>query len=92
MEAVIVVESRSNAEARAATEGPREAHGGFVVYDNRASHGAWWGDIVVERAVEVFPSGNGRGEGGLAEKVKGEFCLGEKFVPEVVGEAVIYAS
>ena len=27
----------------------------------------------------------------MAEQVEGEFCLGEKFVPEVVGEAVVDA-
>ena len=85
METVVVVESGSDAEARASVKGPRESCGGFVVDDHGASHGAKRGCVVVERTMEVFPSGNGRGEGGLAEKVKGEFCLGEKFVLETVG-------
>ena len=84
LETAVVVESGSDAEARASVKGPRESCGGFAVDDNGASHGAKRCCIIVERAVEVFPSGNGRGEGGLVEKVKGEFCLGEKFVPEVV--------
>ena len=46
--------------------------------------GAKRGCVIVERVVEIYPRRNGRGKGGLAEKVKGEFCLGEKFVPEVV--------
>ena len=87
-----MVENRSDAEAMVSMKGPRESCGGLVVDDHKASHGAKWGCVIVERALEVFPSGNGMGKGGLAEKVKGEFCLGEKFVPEVVGEAVVYAS
>ena len=68
-------------ETRVSTEGPRELHGGFVVDDGGVSYGAQRGGIKVERAVEVFPSRNGGGEGGLVEKVEGEFCLGEEFVP-----------
>ena len=86
-----MVERGSNAETRAFAKGPRELHGGFVVDDHRASHEAKWGGIIVDRAVEVFPSGKGGGKEGLVEKVEGEFCLGEKFVPHVVGEAVVYA-
>ena len=91
METVVVVESGSDAEARASVKGPRESCGGFAVDDNGASHGTKQCFVIVERAVEVFPSGDGSGKGGLVEKVKGEFYLGEKFVPEVVWEAVGYA-
>ena len=92
LETAVVVESGSNAETRAFVKGSREWHGSFVVDDHGASHGAQQDGIIVERAMEVFPIENGGGERSLVEKVEGEFRLGEKFVPEVVGEAVIYTS
>jgi len=91
LEAVVVVESGSDVETRASAESPGGSHGGFVVDDDWTSHGAQRGGIIVEGSMEVFPGGKGRGKGGLAEEVEGEFCLGEEFIPQVVGEAVVNA-
>ena len=91
LEAAVVVESGSNVETRASVESPGELHGGFVVDDDWTSHGAQRGGIVVEGSMEVFPGRKGRGEGGLAEEVEGEFCLGKEFVPQVVGEVGVNA-
>ena len=91
LEAAVVVESGPNIETRAAMEIPGELHGGFVVDDDWTPHGAQRGGIVVEGSMEVFPGRRGWGEGGLAEEVEGEFCLGKEFVPQVVGEAGVNA-
>ena len=66
LEAVVVVESGSNVEARASMESPGESRGGFVVDDDWTSHGAQQGGIIVEGSMEVFPGGKGQGNGGLA--------------------------
>ena len=91
LEAAVVVESGSDVETRASVEGTRESRGGFVVNDDRAARGTDGSGIKVEGAMEVFPGQDSRCYGSLAEKVEGEFCLGEKFVSEVVGEAVVDA-
>ena len=44
------------------------------------------GGVEVEGAVKGFPSGEEGSDGGLAEKVEGEFGLRENFVPQVVWE------
>ena len=54
--------------------------------ENAAAYGAEGGGIEVEGAVEGFPSGEERSDGGLAEKVEGEFGLREEFVSQVVWE------
>ena len=54
--------------------------------ENAAAYGAEGGGVEVEGAVEGFPSGEEGSNGGLAEKVEGEFGLREEFVPQVVLE------
>ena len=49
--------------------------------EDAASDGAEGGGVEVEGAIEVFPSGKEGSDGGLAEKVEGEFSLREEFVP-----------
>ena len=39
------------------------------------------GGVKVEGAIEVFPSGKKGSNGGLTEKVEGEFGLRGEFVP-----------
>ena len=46
-----------------------------------ASDGAKRGGIDVEGDIDGFPRGKEGSNGGLAEKVKGEFSLREEFVP-----------
>ena len=53
---------------------------------NSAAYGAERGGVEVEGAVESFPSSEEGSDGGLAEKVEGEFGLREVFVPQVVWE------
>ena len=45
------------------------------------AYGAKGGGVEVEGAIEVFPSGKEGSDGGLAEKVEGDFVLREEFVP-----------
>ena len=45
------------------------------------TYGAEGGGVKVEGAVEDFPSREEGSDGGLAEKVEGEFGLREDFVP-----------
>ena len=52
--------------------------------ENAAAYGAEEGGVKVEGAVEGFPSGEEGSNGGLAEKVEGDFGLREEFVPQVV--------
>ena len=54
------------------------------MYEYAAAYGAEGGGVEVEGAVEVFPNGEEGGNGGLVEKVEGEFGLREEFVPQVV--------
>ena len=46
-----------------------------------ASDGAKGGGVKVEGDIEVFPLGKEGSDGGLAEKVEGEFGLREDFFP-----------
>ena len=62
-------------------EGPEGAVGWLVMNENAASYGAEGGGVKVEGDMEVFPSENEGSDGGLAEKVEGEFDLREEFVP-----------
>ena len=56
------------------------------MYEDAAAYGAEGGGVGVEGAVEGFPSREEGSNGGLAEKVEGEFGLREEFVPKVVWE------
>ena len=49
--------------------------------EEAAAYGAKGGGVEVEGDIEVFPSGKEGSDGGLAEKVQGEFGLREEFVP-----------
>ena len=51
------------------------------MYEDAAAYGAEGGGVEVEGAIEVLPSGEEGSDGGLAEKVEGEFVLREDFVP-----------
>ena len=51
------------------------------MYEDAAAYGAKGGGVKVEGSIEVFPSGKEGSDGGLAEKVEGEFGLREEFVP-----------
>ena len=52
--------------------------------ENAAAYGTKGGGVEVEGAVEGFPSREEWSDGGLVEKVEGEFGLQEDFVPQVV--------
>ena len=54
--------------------------------ENAAAYGAEGGGVEVEGAVKGLPSGEEGSDGGLAEKVEGEFGLREEFFPQVVWE------
>ena len=56
------------------------------MYEDAAAYGAEGGGVEVEGAGEGFPSREERSDGGLAEKVEGEFGLREEFFPQVVWE------
>ena len=45
------------------------------------AYGAEGGGVEVEGAIEVLPSGKEGSDGGLEEKVEGEFGLREEFFP-----------
>ena len=47
------------------------------MYEDAASYGARGGGVEVEGAIEGFLSGEEGSDGGLAEKVEGEFGLRE---------------
>ena len=66
-------------EAVTCAEGPGGAGGWLVMYEDAVAYGAEGGGVEVEGAVEGFPSGEEGSDGGLAEKVEGEFGLWEKF-------------
>ena len=51
------------------------------MYEDAASYGAEGGGVKVEGAIVVFSSGKEESDGGLVEKVEGEFGLREEFVP-----------
>ena len=53
----------------------------LVVDEYAVSDGAEGGGVKVEGAIEVSPSGKEGSDGGLEEKVEGEFGLQEEFVP-----------
>ena len=54
--------------------------------ENAAAYEAEGGGVEVEGAVEGFPSGEEGSDGGLAEKVEGDFDMREEFIPQVVWE------
>ena len=51
------------------------------MYEDAAAYGDEGVGVEVEGAVEGFPSGEEGSDGGLAEKVEGEFGLREEFLP-----------
>ena len=51
------------------------------MYEEAAAYGAEGVGFEVEGDIEVFPSREEGSDGGLAEKVEGEFGLWEEFVP-----------
>ena len=71
----------SDVETVAGAEGPGGAGGWLVMYEDAAAYGAEGGGVKVEGAIEGFPSGYEGSDGGLAEKVEGEFGFQEEFVP-----------
>ena len=54
------------------------------MYEDAAAYAAEGGGVGVEGAIEGLPSGEEGSDGGLAEKVEGEFGLQEEFAPQVV--------
>ena len=81
MEAAVVLQGGANIEAVAGAEVPGGAGGWLVVDEYAASDGAEGGGVEVEGVIEGFPSGEEGSNGGLAEKVEGEFGLREEFLP-----------
>ena len=51
------------------------------MYEDAAAYGAEGGGVEVEGAIEGFLSREEGSDGGLKEKVEGEFGLREEFVP-----------
>ena len=51
------------------------------MYEDVAAYRAEGGGVEVEGVIEVFPCGKEGSDGGLAEKVEGEFGLRGEFVP-----------
>ena len=51
------------------------------MYEDAAAYGAKGGGVEVEGDIEGFPSGEEGSDGGLAEKIEGDFGLREEFVP-----------
>ena len=51
------------------------------MYEDAAAYEAEGGGVEVEGYIEAFPSGEEGSDGGLEEKVEGEFVLREEFVP-----------
>ena len=51
------------------------------MYEDAAAYGAKGGGVEVEGDIEGFPSGKEGSDGGLVEKVEGEFVLREDFFP-----------
>ena len=62
-------------------EGPGGEGGWLGMYEDVAAYGAEGSGVEVEGAIEGFPSREEESDGGLAEKVEGEFGLREEFVP-----------
>ena len=54
--------------------------------ENSTAYGDEGGGVEVEGAVEGFPDREEESDGGLEDKVEGEFGLREEFVPQVVWE------
>ena len=50
------------------------------MYEDAEAYRAKGGGVEVEGAVECLPSGEEGSDGGLAEKVEGEFGIQEEFV------------
>ena len=70
LEAAVVLQGRAVVETVAGAEVPGGAGGGLVVDEYAASDEDEGGGVEVEGAIEVFPSGSERDDGGLAEKVE----------------------
>ena len=49
--------------------------------EDAAAYGDKGGGVEFEGAIELLPSGKEGSDGGLAEKVEGEFVLREEFSP-----------
>ena len=64
-------------EAFPSAEIPSFLCGWIVVDDDAAAKRTKWVRVKVEGSVEVLPVRQGRLEGGLVQKVKGEFGLGK---------------
>jgi hypothetical protein len=64
-----------NVEAARATEVPGAVCRRFVVDDGRAAKWQEEGDVVIEGAIEVLPSGHARRDGGLVTWVERELGL-----------------
>jgi hypothetical protein len=84
--AAVMLQGDANVESIRATEVPGAASGWLIVGDDRAAKWEERGGIVVEGAIEVFPSGHAWCDGGLAEEVECQFCLWKEQVPKVTGE------
>ena len=81
LEAAVVLQGEADVEAVAGAEVPGGAGRCLVMNEYATSDGSKEGGIAVEGAMEVFPSEKEGSDGGLAEKVEGEFGLREEFVP-----------
>ena len=51
------------------------------MYEDAAAYGDEGGGVEVDGSIEGFPSGEEGSDGGLTEKVEGEFGLWEYFFP-----------
>ena len=60
---------------------PRRRGVWLVTYEDAAAYGAKGGGVEVEGAIGGFPSGEEGSDGGLEEKVQGEFGVQEEFFP-----------
>ena len=81
LEAAVVLQVRADVEAVTGAEGPGGAGGWLVVDEYVASDGAEGVGVEIEGAIEVFPSGSGGGDSGLAEKVEGELGFAGEVCP-----------
>ena len=67
----------ADVESVVCVEGPGGVGGWLVMYEDEASYGAEGGGVEVEGDIGGFSSGEEGSDGGLAEKVEGEFGLRE---------------
>ena len=76
MEAAVVVECWTDAEAFADVEVPRSYRGWIVVDYDWTPHGDDGCGIEVEGSIVVIPGQHLRGNVGLAKEIQGYLCLG----------------